>query len=164
MRCFKFDQLSSVPRSVTTQDYKLPKLVLPTFNGDPLNYHGFRDQFNASIHLNENLSDIDSFNYLKRYFGGKALNAVSGLSLSSEDYKEAVELLNRRFGDHQVLISAQMELLLKLKKLKSFDSNRLMMLNSEVRSPTLRCVRYVSKVFQKCKKLFRTSSRTDGPF
>ena len=71
--------------------------------------------------MNERLTDVDRFNYLKRYLGGKALDAVSGLSLSNENYKEAVDLLMKRFGDSQVLISAHMESLLKVKRLKSAD-------------------------------------------
>ena len=102
--------------SVTSQHCKLPKLELPIFKGDPLQWQGFWDQFSASIHLNENLSDIDRFNYLKRYLGGKALDAVSGLSLSSNNYNEAIDLLTKRFGDCQVLISAHMDSMLKLLK------------------------------------------------
>ena len=44
---------------------KLPKLELPMFNGNPIEWQGFWDQFNVSIHLKDSISDIDRFNYLK---------------------------------------------------------------------------------------------------
>ena len=52
---------------------RLPKIELPVFKGDPLKWQGFWDQFQTSIHNNERISDIDRFNFLKRYLGGETL-------------------------------------------------------------------------------------------
>ena len=68
---------------------RLPKFELPVFKGDPLSWQGFWDQFSTSIHENEDITDIDRFNYLKRYLGGQALETISGLSLSKENYNHA---------------------------------------------------------------------------
>ena len=80
---------------------KLPKIELPVIKGDPLKWQGFWDQFQTSIHNNERITDIDRFNFLKRYLGGEALDSVQGLNLNSENYKEAIELLNfaDRYGN-----------------------------------------------------------------
>ena len=43
------------------------------------------------------ISDIDKFNYLKGCLKGESLSAVSGLTLSSENYEEAVGILKDRF-------------------------------------------------------------------
>ena len=51
---------------------KLPKIELPVFKGDPLKWQGYWDQFQTSIHNNERITDIDRFNFLKRYLGGEA--------------------------------------------------------------------------------------------
>ena len=98
---------------------RLPKMDLPTFQGDPLKWQGFWDQFQVSIHDNERISDIDRFNFLKKYLRGEALNAVSGLNLNAENYKEAVALLMDRYGNEQILISAHMESLLKIPRITS---------------------------------------------
>ena len=37
----------------------LPKLELTVFNGNPVEWQGFWDQFNLSIHRHEGLCDID---------------------------------------------------------------------------------------------------------
>lgn len=44
---------------------KLPKLELKSFDGDIINRKPFRDQFNAFIHLNNFISKILKFSYLK---------------------------------------------------------------------------------------------------
>ena len=60
------------------------------FSGDPLQWQSFWDHFRATIHENESMSDLDRFNYLKRYLSGKALDVVSGLSLSTERKKRLI--------------------------------------------------------------------------
>ena len=106
---------SSSIRSMTTR-CRLPKFELPVFKGDPLAWQGFWDQFKTSIDGNDDISDIDRFNYLKRYLGGQALETISGLSLSSTNYKEAVRILIERYGNPQVLISAHMDCLIRMGK------------------------------------------------
>lgn len=112
---------SSAPSSSSSVNFRLPKFELPFFNGDPLCWQGFWDQFNASIHSNESIRDIDRFNYLKRYLKDEALSAVSGLSLCSENYLEAIKILQGRYGNEQVLIQAHMSSLWKLKKIRRKD-------------------------------------------
>ena len=101
---------------------KLRKLALREFTGELLNWQGFWDQYQVSIHNNLTISDIDKFNYLKGCLKGEALAAISGLTLTSENYEEAIQVLKDRFGNEQMLISAHMESLLKLNKIKSADN------------------------------------------
>lgn len=98
---------------------KLPKLDLPQFAGNPLGWQGFWDQFRVSIHDNSSINDIDKFNYLKGCLKGEAQATISGLTLSSENYTEAINVLKDRFGNEQVLISAHVESLLKIDKIRS---------------------------------------------
>ena len=62
------------------------------------------------------MTDIDRFIYLKRFLTGLLLEIVSGLILSSKNYKETTALLTGRYGNSQVLISARMDSLLKIRK------------------------------------------------
>ena len=95
---------------------KLPKIELPIFSGDLLKWHGFWYQFDISIHQNKSISDIDRFNYLKKYLSGPALETISDPTLSFANYKEAVTILTETYCNHQVLISAHMDSLFKMKK------------------------------------------------
>ena len=89
------------------------------FKGDPLSWQGFRDQFSTSIHENEDITDIDRFNYLKRYLGGQALETISGLTLSKENYNHAIGILRERFGHPQVLISSHMDRLINMSQVSN---------------------------------------------
>ena len=60
------------------------------------------------------MSDIDKFNYLVRYLAEQVLATISGLTLNSENYKEALDILIDKHGNPQVLISAYMETLVKV--------------------------------------------------
>ena len=53
------------PHVNETHNYsRLPKLALPTFNGDPLQWQTFWDSFSAAVHCNPRLSGAQKFNYL----------------------------------------------------------------------------------------------------
>ena len=41
------------------------------------------------------------FNYLRNYLQGSTLSAIAGLSLTSENYDEAVQLIQDCFGNKQ---------------------------------------------------------------
>ena len=56
------------------------------------------DTFEATIDHNPNLSDIEKLNYLNSKLIGDAKRGVSGILLSKENYRVAVEMLKERFG------------------------------------------------------------------
>ena len=78
----KFDVVSLRSRSppLVKNSCKLPKLELPKFSGNPMDWPGFWDQFQTSIHSSSGFSDIDCFNYLKKYLCGSAPACVSDLT------------------------------------------------------------------------------------
>ena len=82
------------------------------------------DSFNAAVHQNPRLSEVEKFNYLKSLLQSQAANSMSGFSLTGENYKEAIRLLTDRYGNKQVLISAHMEGLLKLPASTSINETK----------------------------------------
>ena len=116
-------QTSSSPslRGTDNHNAKLPKLSLPNFSGNPLEYQGFWDSFNAAVHENTRLEEIMKFNYLKSVLRGSALSSISGLSLTSENYEQAVDILKKRYGNKQLLISSHMDKLLSISPVTSVN-------------------------------------------
>ena len=92
----------------------LPKINIKSFGGDPLQWLTFWDSFSAAIDKNHGLSDIEKMNYLNGMLKGEAARAISGLPLTEENYKKAIELLKERFGKPQILTNAYMESLSKI--------------------------------------------------
>ena len=93
---------------------KLPKIKIAKFAGDPKSWQSFWDSFQAAVHSNTAIHDVDKFNYLKGLLEGPALAAITGLSLTDSNYKVAVDILEERFGNKQLVISSHMEALLQL--------------------------------------------------
>ena len=83
---------------------KLPKLSLKKFNGEPTDWITFWDAFESSIHNNSERTAAD---------------AISGLSLTSTNYAEAIALLKKRFGNRQQIVNKHMDQLLALEPVTS---------------------------------------------
>lgn len=94
---------------------KLPKLTQRKFSGELTKWLTFWDSFESSIHNNQELSDVDKFNYLYTLLEGPALEAISGLKLTAANYSEAIAVLRKRFGNKQQIITKHMDALLNLK-------------------------------------------------
>ena len=92
----------------------LSKLEIEKFDRDVINWSSFWDQFSSAIHENHSHSEINKFTYLKSFLCDSAKLTISGLSLSSENYKEAIDLLKQRYGNTQVLINAFMKKFVQL--------------------------------------------------
>ena len=52
----------------------------------------------------------------------QALATISGLALNSKNYKEVLNILIDRYRNPQVLISAHMETLVKINKVKNMEN------------------------------------------
>ena len=105
--------------ATTTDRVKLPKISLPHFRGNLMKWTPFWDSFNSAVHLNDRLSEIDKFNYLRSLLEGAAYDAIAGLALTAVNYGEAIEILTKRFGNKQLIISKHMESLLHVQAVTS---------------------------------------------
>uniref|UniRef100_A0A1X7TBR5 Uncharacterized protein n=1 Tax=Amphimedon queenslandica TaxID=400682 RepID=A0A1X7TBR5_AMPQE len=74
----------------------------------------FWDSYDASVHQNSELFDVEKFTYLKTLVSRTAKESIAGLTLTSANYKEAVRVLQDRFGKKEQMILRHMEVLLKL--------------------------------------------------
>ncbi len=98
---------------------KLPKLSLPHFSGNITRWATFWDSYESAVHENTELTDVDKFNYLRSLLERTAYEAISGLTLSSANYREAIDILQKRFGNKQLIISKHMEILLNTEAVTS---------------------------------------------
>ena len=94
--------------------HKLPKLDLPKFEGNVLEWQSFWDSFDSTIHSNSTLSEVQKFNYLKLLLEGEASNTIAGFALTHTNYIKAVDLLHERFGQTNRIIQSYMQVLLDM--------------------------------------------------
>ena len=93
---------------------RLPKLNIPFFTGDPLTWQPFWDSFNAAIHSNQVLSNVQKLTYLRAQLQGEAARVISGFPLTSDNYMPSVDLLRSRFAKPHKLVNAHMQALIDL--------------------------------------------------
>ena len=103
-----------VPQAVT----RLPKQSLPIFAGDPLQWQGFWDSFNAAVNANPGLTGVQKFTYLRAQVQGDAARVIAGFPLTDDNYAHSIDLLQARYGqsDSHKLVNAHVEALLNLEK------------------------------------------------
>lgn len=93
---------------------KHQKLELTSFDGDPLKWEEFWDDFTCSIDSRSDLTVIDKFKLLKQSLKGEASSVADGYSLTQRNYQEVKDTLLERFGDPQTAIFAHFEALIDL--------------------------------------------------
>ena len=79
-------------------EVKLPKINL-------MKCTTFWESYASAVHNNRDLSAVDKLNYLKSLLERSAYDAIAGLTLSAANYSEAVEILQKRFGNKQLIIA-----------------------------------------------------------
>ena len=91
---------------------RLPKITLAKFKGEVMQFRSFWDSFESTVHTTTDLAKIDKF--LVSLLEGTASRAIAGFPITEENYDAAVDIINKRFGKPQQLISVHMDELLKI--------------------------------------------------
>ena len=86
-----------------TSEVNLPKINLPFFDGNPLNWQSYWDQFQASVDLKTNIQKVVKFNYLTGSLSETVSKCISGLTFTNENYDVAVKILKERYANPQML-------------------------------------------------------------
>ena len=93
-------------KQLSKSSMKLPKIEIPLFDGNIMNWLEFWNCFEVFIDSKETLSGAEKMYYLKNNLTGEARKAVEGLILSNNNYNKTVSILKERFGDSQNLINS----------------------------------------------------------
>lgn len=93
---------------------RLPKLEIRKFDGKIEHWQEFWDCFKSSVDQNDGLSEVDKFSYLRGLLQDQARASISGLALTSANYKSAKELLRQRYGRDDVIQRTHIKELLKI--------------------------------------------------
>ena len=110
---------------------KLPKLDVPTFDGNILHWRSFWEQFCVSIHDRSNLSDTEKLVYLQQSLkNGSAKSTIEGLSRSGEYYAEAAECLG--YDRPRLIHQTHVRMILEAPPLKNGSGKELRRLHDVV--------------------------------
>ena len=113
------DAASEKETSKVHSGVKLPKIEVPTFDGNILNWGHFWEQFTATVHAKEQLSDVDKLAYLQHALkDGTAKYTIEGLAQSSGSYKEAIDCLQKRYDRPRLIHQAHVRAIIDAAPLK----------------------------------------------
>ncbi|XP_018311205.1 uncharacterized protein [Mycetomoellerius zeteki] len=93
---------------------KLPKIDLPSFSGNYEEWYPFHDTFQSLIHRDTSITSIQKFHYLKSSLKGQAADIIQSLEVSAENYKEAWQMLKKRYDKKRIIIQKHIRALFEL--------------------------------------------------
>lgn len=113
----KQETSSNTSNKGRTCNLKLPPLKIANFHGDPNQWISFRDTYLSLIHENDNIEDVNKFHYLKSYLEGAASSVISSVTVSSNNYQIAWNLLCQRYDNKRLLINEHIKGLFSIAQL-----------------------------------------------
>ena len=117
----------------STRKLKIPQIPLPEFTGKIEEWLSFKDTFNTLINQNAELSNVEKLQYLKSVLKGEARRKIQIFSITDENYKKAMALLEQSYDDKRSLISRHINLLLTLPHQQKESYDGLTMIADEAR-------------------------------
>jgi len=114
---------SSQLSNSNSSQLRLPKLNLPIFTGNLELWISFINLFDATIHNNNDMSPVLKFQYLLSVIQGEPLNHIKSLSLTSENYSIAYQMLRERYHNDRRLQSLHLNNLLDLQPITASRPN-----------------------------------------
>ena len=112
---------------------RLPKLKVPTFDSNVLNWTTFWEQFSVSVHSRTNISDTEKLVYLQQALkDGTAKHAIEGLSRTGDHYSEAVECLQQRYDRPRLIHRTHVQTIVETPPLKEGTGKELRRLHDKV--------------------------------
>lgn len=114
---------------------RLPTIQLPSFNGNLEDWPSFFDTFNALIHNNNSLNDVQRLHYLKTTVCGSAADIIKNFTITSENYQAAYDELVRQYENKGLTIQTHVRaLLLQSPKVTSPSASDLRKLHHHIAS------------------------------
>ena len=121
-----------VSQSPSQVQVKLPKINLPTFDGNVLSWQPYYQSIKVLVVDNPSLADVQKLEYLMRLLKGSAAEAVKGFAVVQGNYKPVLETLKERFGHTRLILDAHVRSLIHLPRLSSDDATSMRKFYDEV--------------------------------
>ncbi|XP_075163325.1 uncharacterized protein LOC142235960 [Haematobia irritans] len=85
-------------------DSRLPKINLPKFSGEYVEWVPFRDMYCSLVHNNGSLNRVQKFYYLKGTLSGEAASLIKTIPVTEANYDSAWEVLESRYHNRRMLV------------------------------------------------------------
>ena len=102
---------------IPVKKYDLPKMTLPTFNGDYQQWQSFHDLCKSIIQEQTSISGVIKWCHLRASLTGDVAKIIESLSITETNYEVAWKLVCDRYKKKRVLVSQHTRALLRLPSL-----------------------------------------------
>ncbi|GFX85920.1 uncharacterized protein TNCV_2473221 [Trichonephila clavipes] len=114
--------------NTNVNNIKLPRIELPVFTSNYIDWISFRDLFLASVGNNSTLSDSQKLQYLKLSVKGEAATLLKSIQITNDNYKKAWNALTERYENEAEIINAALNKLVSQPILKQESVSGLLQL------------------------------------
>lgn len=107
----------NVLKNINSAYFQLPKIQLPTYNGNLLECQNFISIFKSLVHESVTLSSVQKIHYLLGCIQGDALNLIKRLPISDVNYSVAFNLLLEQYENVRYIADAHLDIILSLQSI-----------------------------------------------
>ena len=107
------------------QAVRLPRIELPTFDGNLLEWESFRDQFRSMVHECPSIGKVQKLLYLQRHLTGSAAELLRNTPITEANYDGAWNSLEARYGNKRILSNFHMNSLINLQPAQKRSSTEI---------------------------------------
>ncbi|KAJ0174410.1 hypothetical protein K1T71_009518 [Dendrolimus kikuchii] len=114
---------SNISKEADHAPLKLPKIILPSFSGQYLEWQTFHDLFETLIHKNTTLADVQKLHYLKCHLTGEAEQLLRHIPVTDANYESCWLLLKKRYSNKRYIANCTLTRLLGQRALSAESSS-----------------------------------------
>lgn len=154
---------SSANNSATASplsDLKLPRMNLPIFSGNYLEWQSFFDLFESLVDANPSLKDSQKLYFLKTNLDGEAASLISHLKIEDANYQTALDKLKSRYDKPREIVNKHIQRFLTQQTLTSASANGLRSLH-DVSDEVIRALQAMNREDRDTWLLFILSEKVD---
>lgn len=100
-----FNPANNVPRN----DFRLPTISIPTFNGDYGSWLSFKNSFDHLVANNQTLTNLQRLHYLKSSLSGDACKLIQHYDVAEANYEAAWTKLKQRYDNKAFLVNIHLK-------------------------------------------------------
>ena len=112
------DDSSSVSSIHRENNVRLPRIELPTFDGQYKDWKTFYDMFKGTVHDHPTLPKVQKLYYLKGALKGEAKRVLSHLPTTETNYDAAIKLLQDRYDNQFLITKAHLTNIMRIDPMK----------------------------------------------
>ncbi|XP_062716636.1 uncharacterized protein LOC115260563 [Aedes albopictus] len=141
-------------------DLKLPRMNMPVFSGNYLEWQSFYDLFDSLVHQNPTLKDSQKLYFLKTNLAGEAASLISHLKIEDANYQPALTKLKSRYDKPREIANQHIKRFLAQPTLTSPSSHGLRSIH-DVSDEVIRALHAMNREDRDTWLLFILSEKVD---